>query len=175
MSQEQFVAVIGAGQAAASAPDEFAAFARSIGMRHREWLAAHQEREQMRAAWADFFREVDVLLCPAAPLPAIPHDHREPLILRTLEVNGETRPYTDHFAWTGPFGAAHLPASVAPVGRTPDGLPVGIQIIAAHLEDRTAIDFARRLADGIGGFEPPPGFGGGPSLPAGASWGKGMV
>ncbi len=48
---------------------------------------------------------------------------------------------------------------MAPVGRTPDGLPVGIQIIAAHLEDRTAIDFARRLADEIGGFEPPPGFG----------------
>jgi amidase len=160
MSEEQFDALIGAGRAApADDPGEFAAFVRAIGMRHREWLAAHQEREQMRAGWADFFREVDVLLCPAAPLPAIPHDHREPLILRTIEVNGETRPYTDHFAWTGPIGAAHLPASVAPAGRTPDGLPVGIQIVAPHLEDRTSIDFARRLADEIGGFEAPPGFG----------------
>ena len=128
----------------------------------------------MRAGWADFFRETDVLLCPAAPLPAIPHDQREPLFLRTLEVNGETRPYTDHFAWTGPFGAAYLPASVAPAGRTPDGLPVGVQIVAAHLEDRTSIDFARRLADEIGGYEPPPGFGPDASLPAGAGWGKGM-
>ena len=163
VSEEQFDALVGAGQAAvAGNPGEIAAFARAVGMRHREWLAAHQEREQMRAGWADFFREVDVLLCPAAPLPAIPHDHREPLILRTLEVNGETRPYTDYFAWTGPFGAAHLPASVAPAGRTPDGLPVGIQIVAAHLEDRTSIDFARRLADQIGGFEPPPGFGADP-------------
>ncbi len=163
LSEEQFDALVGAGQAAAAGdPGEIAAFARAVGMRHREWLAAHQEREQMRAGWADFFREVDVLLCPVAPLPAIPHDHREPLILRTLEVNGETRPYTDHFAWTGPFGAAHLPASVAPAGRTPDGLPVGIQIVAAHLEDRTSIDVARRLADQIGGFEPPPGFGSDP-------------
>ena len=167
MSEEHFDALVGAGQATpADDPGEFAAFVRAIGMRHREWLAAHQEREQMRAGWADFFREVDVLLCPAAPLPAILHDQREPLILRTLQVNGETRPYTDHFAWTGPFGAAHLPASVAPAGRTPDGLPVGIQIVAPYLEDRTSIDFARRLADEIGGFEPPPGFGPAPG-PAG--------
>jgi len=36
--------------------------------------------------------------------------------------------------------------------------PVGVQIVAPYLRDRTAIDFARRLADVVGGFEPPPGF-----------------
>lgn len=57
----------------------------------------------------------------------------------------------------GPVGACLLPATVAPAGRTGDGLPVGIQVVAGCPEDRTAIDFARHLALEIGGFEPPPG------------------
>jgi len=53
---------------------------------------------------------------------------------------------------------AWLRAIVAPVGRTKDGPPVGVQIVGPYLEDRTPIDFARRLADVVGGFERPPGF-----------------
>jgi len=46
---------------------------------------------------------------------------------------------------------------MAPAGRTREGLPVGVQIVGPYLEDRTTIDFARRLAEVIGGYEPPPG------------------
>ena len=67
-------------------------------------------------------------------------------------------PYTDQIGWLGPIGSALLPASVAPVGGTPEGLPVGVQIVADHLDDRTAIDFARILSRELGGFEPPPDF-----------------
>jgi amidase len=55
-------------------------------------------------------------------------------------------------------GQSYLPATVAPVGCTSAGLPVGVQIVGPYLEDRTTIDFARRLGDVIGGFEPPPGY-----------------
>ena len=51
---------------------------------------------------------------------------------------------------------ALLPATAAPVGRAADGLPVGVQIVGPYLEDRTAIDFARKLADVTGGFQAPP-------------------
>ena len=105
-------------------------FLREIGLRHREWILAHEERERERASWADFFQRFDVLLCPVAPVPAVRHDHREPMLLRTVEINGGARPYTDLLVWPGVIGVAHLPASVAPVGRTRDGLPVGIQIVA---------------------------------------------
>jgi amidase len=47
---------------------------------------------------------------------------------------------------------------VAPAGLTASGLPAGIQIVAPHLEDRTAIDVAKRIAEVTGGFLPPPGF-----------------
>jgi amidase len=44
------------------------------------------------------------------------------------------------------------------VGLTAAGLPAGIQIVAPHLEDRTAIGLAARIAEVTGGFQAPPGF-----------------
>jgi amidase len=129
-------------------------------MRHREWLRLHQERQQLRAQWADFFRDVDLLLCPVSPLPALRHDQSDPMLLRTIQVNGATRSYMDHFAWMGPVGVAWLPASVAPLGRTPEGLPVGLQIVAPQFEDRSAIAFAGLVEETLGGFQVPPGFDG---------------
>jgi amidase len=50
------------------------------------------------------------------------------------------------------------PATVAPIGRTRQGLPVGVQIMGPFLEDATPIAFAGLLADHVGGFAPPPGY-----------------
>jgi amidase len=159
MDDAEFGAVnrqAGAGFPAGS--DEMARFLRDISVRHRDWLLLHEERERMRAVWADFFRRFDVLLCPTAPVPALRHDHAEPMLLRKLEVNGGARPYTDLFVWPGFVGVVHLPATVAPVGRTRDGLPVGVQIVAPYLEDRTSLAFAAHLESLLGGFEPPAGL-----------------
>jgi amidase len=49
-----------------------------------------------------------------------------------------------------------LPATVAPIGRTSDGLPVGIQIVGPYLEDRTTIHFASLLEEAVYAFLPPP-------------------
>jgi amidase len=45
---------------------------------------------------------------------------------------------------------------VAPIGRTPGGLPVGAQIVGPLYEDDTAITFAELLAEVLGGYERPP-------------------
>ena len=66
------------------------------------------------------------------------------------------RPYLDLVAWTTLIGGAYLPVTVPPVGRTADGLPIGIQIVAPYLHDRTALAFARAIAPVLGGYEPPP-------------------
>jgi amidase len=78
--------------------------------------------------------------------------------VRTIRTGGKSRPYEGQIVWAGIVGLAYRPATVAPVGRTPGGLPVGIQIVGPYLEDRTPLDFARRLADVCGGFEVAPGF-----------------
>ena len=125
--------------------------------RHRDWLVADEERAGYRARWAEFFRDCDILLCPTVPTTAIRHDHSN-INRRTITVNGETRDYWDQIIWPGMASMAGLPATVAPVGRASDGLPVGIQIMGPYLEDRSTIDFARRLAEVVGGYEPPPAF-----------------
>ena len=141
-----------------AAPDAFSRFLAFGTARHRDWLGAREAGARYRAALRDFFRDFDVLLCPVTPVPAIPHDHRDPMPARTIVVNGAERPYADLFAWISIATFGYLPAASAPVGCTADGLPVGVQIVAPYLEDRTAIDFARRLGDVIGGFHAPPGF-----------------
>jgi len=73
-----------------------------------------------------------------------------------VEVDGQARPYSDISCWTSFIGFANLPVTVAPVGLTAEGLPVGIQIVAPFLEDRTAIDVARHIGEVVGGYQVPP-------------------
>ena len=153
---------LGLAQAADRFPpdtnDAKSLFMRSATLRHRDWLGVHERRERVRAAWARFFIDYDVLLCPATPTAAIAHDHSEPMAQRVIQANGSPRPYTDQFPWAGLIGMALLPSTVAPAGRTAAGLPVGMQIAGPYLEDRTTIRFAQLLAEAAGGFEAPPGW-----------------
>jgi amidase len=133
-------------------------FARGASMRHATYLRAAGERQKQRAAWASFFRDWDVFLCPVVMTAAFPHDHAPDMLTRRIAVNGTARPYGDTLCWAGLIGNVRLPATVVPIGRTRAGLPVGMQIVGPYLEDRTPIDLAKRLADLIGGFTPPPGY-----------------
>jgi len=133
-----------------------ARFARAVTQPHRDWLATEERRQQLRARWAAFFTDFDVLLAPVVSTAAFAHDHSQPMNQRTLVVNGAPRPYLDQLIWAGLAGVCYLPATAAPVGFTPAGLPVGVQVIGPYLEDRTPIDFARRLADVVGGYVRPP-------------------
>ncbi len=126
--------------------------------RHRSWLASNERRLQLRRRWREFFVDHDVMLMPVSPRPAIEHDHSMPMTRRTIDVDGNARPYTDQMAWMGLTGVVYLPATVLPVGLTPGGLPVGIQIVGPFLEDRTPIAVARMLEQALGGFERPAGF-----------------
>ena len=63
----------------------------AVTQTHREWLAASEERERNRAAWADFFMRFDVLITPVSPTAAQPHDHR-PFAERTIRAAGSGLP-----------------------------------------------------------------------------------
>jgi amidase len=88
-------------------------------LRHRAWLSANERRLQMRKKWLEFFKEWDAVLMPVSPVPAIPHDHSEPMARRTIDVDGRRRPYGDQIKWMGLTGVAYLPATVVPVSRGP--------------------------------------------------------
>jgi amidase len=144
-------------QVPAEAPGLLAASARAYAARHRDWLRAHERREAMRARWAAFFGDFDVLLCPVMLVPAFPLDESE-FTSRTLLVNGEARPYLENIQWPGLVTMALLPSTVIPVGRTRGGVPVGVQIVGPYLEDATTLAFARAAERELGGFTPPEGL-----------------
>ena len=126
------------------------------GISHRDWLFMHRRRTQIRAAWAAFFERFDVVLCPVTVVPAFEHlqagDWRE----RRLTINGRDRSYIELEGWPALVGGAYLPSTSTPVGRTAEGLPVGVQVVAPYLHDHTAITVAGLLAAVVGGYEPPP-------------------
>jgi amidase len=136
----------------------FAQMTRANTMPHRDWLAADEARHRMRLAWAEFFREYDLLLCPAAGTAAIPHDQKGLRHERTAVVNGKRLPVTDHLFWAGYTGAFFLPSTVAPCGFTQAGLPVGVQIVGPQYGDLTCLGFAKLLEREFQGFVPPPDF-----------------
>jgi len=143
------------------APDDeryYARMMRANTASHRDWLAANELRHKMRWRWAEFFREWDLLLCPAAASAAFPHDHEGERHDRTIVVNGRRVPTTDQLFWAGYSGVAYLPSTVAPCGFTPGGLPVGVQIVGPQYGDRTCIEFARLLEREFQGFVPPPDY-----------------
>jgi amidase len=144
------------------AADDESYYARALRasvLPHREWLAANETRHRMRRAWAEFFTKYDLLLCPVAATAAFPHDQKGERHERTLVVNGKRVPVTDHLFWAGYSGAFFLPASAAPCGFTPSGLPVGVQIVGPQYGDLTCLTFARLLEREFQPFVPPPGFG----------------
>ena len=134
-----------------------ALMARGNTLSHRNWLRLNEQRHRMRHAWAAFFRDWDVLLCPTAAGAAFPHDQEGERHTRTIEVNGRTQPTTDQLFWAGYPGLFFLPGTVAPLGLI-DGLPVGVQIVGAQYDDRTTIAVAGMLEKAWRGFEPPPGY-----------------
>jgi amidase len=126
---------------------------------HWEWLEAANARAHLRDQWHAFFKNVDAVLCPVAPVPALPLDDR-PIHRRSLTIDGQRQRGVEGYlkltAWNSLASAAYLPASVAPVGISQTGLPVGIQIITDYLDDRTAIDIAACLEEiGVAKFISP--------------------
>lgn len=138
----------------------FTRFSRGITQRHADWLRTSEKRQRLRKAWEVFFRQYDLMLCPVVQTPAFPKNEHPAISDRILLVNGKPQPYMDIMVWVGLAGAAYLPAAVVPVGRTSDGLPIGIQIIGPYLEDRTVLELARHIERLLGGFQAPPGYDG---------------
>jgi amidase len=144
---------------AALSPDDnslAALWLRSTVMSHRDWIVTDLTRAELRGQWRALFRDWDVVLCPPFSTPAFPHDHIPDQADRRAVIDGKEVPYTDQILWPGVASMPMLPATVAPIERTADGLPVGVQIIGPYLEDRTTIEFARLIEREFGGFVPPP-------------------
>jgi aspartyl-tRNA(Asn)/glutamyl-tRNA(Gln) amidotransferase subunit A len=104
-----------------------------------DFIAAEQTVQRLRDSFADYFQRYDVLLGPVIPYPATKHG------LRDIIVDGQTvSPFHVQSA-TAPFSLTGLPALSMRFGTSPDGLPIGVQIVAAWLAESTELKVAAVL------------------------------
>jgi amidase len=114
------------------------------------WMELLDEQMRVARQWQTVFSNVDVVLTPPFGTTAFPHDDNPNWSARTLKVDGKDTPYGVQVAWPGVATYPGLPATAAPIGKTAEGLPIGIQIIGAMFDDRTTLAFAALLEqDGL--------------------------
>lgn len=146
-------------RAAAHPPQDqsFAAWHwRGFTLGHRDWVHFDEVRARLRRQWAAFFTQWDLLICPVATTPAFLHNQQGFRWERMVQVNGHAQPSTTSLFWAGYPGLCGLPATAVPIALSPDGLPIGAQIVGPVFADPVCLRFARWLETEYRGFVAPP-------------------
>jgi len=133
---------------------------RNINLSHSDWVVLDEQRVRIKAQWRTLFETFDVVIGPPLSTAAFPHDLDRDQNAKRVNIDGKEITYVDQLVWPGVATLAGLPATVAPIDRTDDGLPLGIHIMGAQFDDRTTIAFAGLIERAFGGFKPPPEFAG---------------
>jgi amidase len=113
-------------------------------------LHAWIERDELRARFLAQMERYPILLCPAAAVPAFRHGER------SWHVEGKTVHYLDAWSYTEFFNLLGNPAAVVPVGISPEGLPIGVQIVGRPWEEEQVLSVAAAVEKECGAWKIPP-------------------
>jgi Asp-tRNA(Asn)/Glu-tRNA(Gln) amidotransferase A subunit family amidase len=114
-----------------------------------ELLTAWVDCDRIRGKLLTEMRQYPVLLMPVCSVPAFRHGERE------WNIDGQTVAYLDAMRFTQWFNLLGGPAAVVPVGRSPQDLPIGIQIAGRPYEDEIVLGIAAVLQRDFGYLPPP--------------------
>ncbi|MFE5894261.1 amidase [Streptomyces sp. NPDC002285] len=113
-----------------------------------DYLAAVDVRMELGRRMGHFHDTYDLLVTPTVPLTA-------------FEAGAEVPKGSGHRRWTGwtpftyPFNLTQQPAATVPVGTDGDGLPIGLQLVAARHRDDLVLRAAHALYEtGWAGLTP---------------------
>ena len=115
-------------------PDVLVSFAALSAFSSTDYLDAQRLRTRLREQVRDAFVTVDLLALPAASIPAPPitDDEATSGILDGKSLHGVCRTMMM-------CNLTGLPASTSPVGRTRDGLPLGLQLVGDAWDEATVL------------------------------------
>lgn len=111
---------------------------------------AWMDRDEERARLVRQMASHRVLLCPVASVPAFKHGER------AWKIGGQDVSYLDAMSFTQWFNILGNPAAVVPVGRSEEGLPIGVQVVGRPYEEEIVLQVASAIERGCGGYTPPP-------------------
>ncbi|XP_047116044.1 fatty-acid amide hydrolase 2-like [Schistocerca piceifrons] len=100
------------------------------------------QRNALRKKFVDILGDSGVFIYPTHPTAAIYHNDS---YIKTAGV-----------LYTMVFNVLGMPATHVPLGLNSEGLPIGIQVVAAPHQDRLCIAVAQELSKEFGGWVPPP-------------------
>jgi amidase len=97
--------------------------------------------DQMRSGMLSFMEGYDVMICPVNAYPAMSHE--------TVFDTAAGWSYTRLYNLTG------WPVSVVRGGTSPEGLPIGVQIVARPWREDVALAVAQHIETALGGWQRP--------------------
>jgi aspartyl-tRNA(Asn)/glutamyl-tRNA(Gln) amidotransferase subunit A len=106
--------------------------------------------EELKTAFAGYFQQYDVLLCPVNPFTAPRHAQDE------VMVNGVPVSAYSVMKATSPFNMTGLPALSVPYAFSSEQLPINIQLVSRWLDEATILRLGALLerSGGLGTRRP---------------------
>ena len=104
-----------------------------------EYLDAAAQWEDLRQGVKEYFTGYDLFLCPTVPMTAFPHGQRE------FHIGGQTLAARHTLRITLPWDLTGSPAISVPFGWSSEGLPIGVQLVGRHFEEKTLLRVAHAL------------------------------
>lgn len=109
-----------------------------------DYTALLEEIDQVRSEMLSFMEHYDVFLCPVVAFPAWPHGTwSEADKLRGL-------------SYTGAYNQTGWPGAVVRAGTSPEGLPIGVQVVSRPWREDVALAVAQHIEAALGGWQCPP-------------------
>lgn len=108
-----------------------------------EYTALLESMDDFRSRMLSFMENYDAILCPVRPWPALPHGET---------LTSEASPAN---LYTSVFNTTGWPGAVVRVGTSPDGLPIGVQVMCRPWREDVAVALAAVLESALGGYARP--------------------
>ena len=107
---------------------------------------AYTQRTALEARMTAFFADHDVLVMPVSQVPPFPADREFPTVVAGVEMAS----YLDWMRSAYVITVTGCPAVSVPGGFTPDGLPVGVQLVGPPRGERRLLEVARAFEQATG-------------------------
>ncbi|MBI3406717.1 MAG: amidase, partial [Acidobacteria bacterium] len=97
------------------------------------------ERDAVRASFLQQMNEFPILICPVSASPANLHG------AGTWTLGRARAPWREGMRFSQWFNLLGLPAAVVPVGKSSEGLPIGVQIIGKPFQEMAVLAVAAQI------------------------------
>ena len=109
-----------------------------------EYTAVLEKIDSYRSAMLGFMENYDVIVCPVSAFAALPHGE---------SMTDENR---SGINYTATYNITGWPSTVVRGGTSPDGLPIGVQVVARPWREDVSLAVAQYLEGALGGWQRPP-------------------